>query len=129
MEIKGYCLCRELTYRIYSETGEIYQCHCSKCRRVTGSSANANTIVAADRFSWLKEPLTLKRYVRDGWVSAFCSVCGAKAPIEDRKSGIFYVPAGSLEQHDVLKVTKHIHVESKASWDEIGGLALQKPRM
>ncbi len=127
--MEGRCLCGALAFNLKVEKGEIYQCHCSKCRRVTGSAANANLIVKLDDFRWLKESAELQRYVTEmGWVSSFCKRCGSRAPIIDKKRAIVYVPAGSLHQDKTLSVTLHIHTGSKASWDIIGGEACQKEK-
>ncbi|NRB40862.1 MAG: GFA family protein [Pseudomonadales bacterium] len=129
MKVTGNCLCGKLSYEANTNKAELYQCHCSKCRRATGSSANANLIVKLGNFNWINEPTTLKQYIKDNWVSSFCSECGAKAPIKDKANDICYIPAGSLHQHQGLAVTSHIYVGSKAGWDVIGGSALQKDKM
>ena len=122
MKLTGSCLCGELKFEINSSNGKIYQCHCSKCRKVTGTSANANIIVKIEGFSWLKQPQTLQKYLTsEDWETAFCSKCGSQAPIKDETNKVWYVPAGSLNQDKGLKVTSHIYVGSKASWDVISG--------
>lgn len=127
MSITGSCLCGSLRFEVKVDTGEIYQCHCSICRKATGSSANANIVVKAESFKWLNRPETLTQYsVTDDWISSFCSKCGSKAPCESEKDEIYYVPAGSLNESDGLEITKHIFVGSKASWDTIGGDAEQR---
>jgi hypothetical protein len=127
LKFKGNCLCGALHYEIYASKGEIYQCHCSKCRRVTGSSSNANIVVDGNDLTWLKEPVELRQFVTpEGWVSSFCSVCGSKAPCKDERHGIYYVPAGSLDGDEGLSVAMHIYVGSKAGWDVIGGQAEQR---
>jgi hypothetical protein len=116
-----------LEYEISVLKGEIYQCHCSRCRRFTGSSANANLVVDANSFKWRKPPTTLSQFVTpEGWASSFCSTCGSKAPGKDEKYNIYYVPAGGLNSDEGLTVTAHIYVGSKASWDIIGGTAEQR---
>ncbi len=126
MEMKGSCLCGQLSFEISTDNGEIYQCHCSKCRKVSGSSGNANLVVKKEEFTWSSETKTLKKYVMtENWISSFCSDCGSKAPIEDTINGLFYVPAGSLNEHKGLKVSTHVYVGSKASWDIICGDAVQ----
>lgn len=127
MRATGRCLCGGLKFQIDVGDGEIYQCHCSICRRATGSSANANLVVDSMNFQWLDEPATLSHYsVKEDWVSSFCSTCGSKAPCESSDKKFYYVPAGSLNEDHGLKVAKHIFVGSKAQWDIIGGNAEQR---
>lgn len=130
MKIIGNCLCGALEYEIDTLDGEIYQCHCSICRRATGSASNANLIVQAEKFKWLKEPSTLHHYcVTEKWSSSFCRDCGSKAPCENSEEQIYYVPAGTLNEDHGLKVTSHVFVGSKAHWDIIGGPAKQQLEM
>ncbi len=118
MKIKGSCLCGNLSYQIETESGEIYQCHCSRCRKFSGSLSNANIVIPSDKFKWLKPPDTLKSFVTEyDWESVFCETCGSTAPQEVNEESIFYVPAGSLKDADILKVTQHKHLDSKACWD------------
>ena len=117
-KIKGSCLCGNLSYKIATKSGEIYQCHCSKCRKLSGSSSNANIIISMDNFVWMKEPQSLRIFrTQDGWESPFCSTCGSVAPLYDDRDNVFYVPAGSLEDDSILTVTEHKHLTSKASWE------------
>lgn len=130
MKASGSCLCGGLKYEILASNGEIYQCHCSICRKATGSSANANLVVRRDDFRWSSEPESLEHYkVTDTWTAAFCAVCGSKAPCIDSDNDIYYVPAGGLEDDARFQVVKHIYVGSKAKWDEIGGSAEKKDKM
>ena len=126
MELKGSCLCGNLIFMISPQTNEIYQCHCSKCRKLSGSSSNANLVVNQDEFEWIKPPSSLKKYLmEDGWESVFCENCGSISPQEVIEQRIVYVPAGLLENHESLKVTKHIYVGSKAHWDNLDNDILQ----
>ncbi|BBI62572.1 hypothetical protein HSBAA_38780 [Vreelandella sulfidaeris] len=51
--MKGECLCGEVAFEIEGELPNIYQCHCSLCRKATGSTANAATFVEEQNFRWL----------------------------------------------------------------------------
>jgi hypothetical protein len=37
--MKGECLCGDVEFEIKGDLPNLYQCHCSLCRKVTGSSA------------------------------------------------------------------------------------------
>ena len=39
--MKGACLCGKVRFEILGEVPNLYQCHCSECRKATGTSANA----------------------------------------------------------------------------------------
>ncbi|PRY63410.1 hypothetical protein B0H98_1085 [Vreelandella songnenensis] len=42
----GECLCGEVKFEIDGKLPNLYQCHCSLCRKTTGSTANAATFVS-----------------------------------------------------------------------------------
>ncbi|WP_446685632.1 GFA family protein [Marinobacter arenosus] len=43
--MKGECLCGNVKFEIEEEIRNLYQCHCSLCRKATGAAANAATFV------------------------------------------------------------------------------------
>lgn len=49
----GSCLCNEVKFSINNEIKTVYHCHCSLCRKQTGTGANAATLVSQDKFEWL----------------------------------------------------------------------------
>ena len=51
--MKGECLCGEVKFSVKGELPNFYQCHCSLCRKTTGSSANAATFVSEECFEWI----------------------------------------------------------------------------
>ena len=58
----GTCLCGEVGYEITGNLGIFQYCHCSRCRKFTGSAHAANIIVAPDQFRWLKGDQSVGRY-------------------------------------------------------------------
>lgn len=50
MVVKGECLCAEVKFEVDGELPDLYQCHCSLCRKATGSTANAATFVDSAEF-------------------------------------------------------------------------------
>lgn len=100
----------------------LYQCHCSLCRKVTGTSANAATFIELEEFNWLSGQEHIRSYVKDtGFRSDFCLSCGSPVPNVLTNTDMYWVPAGLLEETDGFKVVQHIYSESKAHWDVICG--------
>ena len=52
--LNGECLCGQVAFTVSGQYRKLYQCHCSLCRKATGSSANAGLFVAANDFHWLR---------------------------------------------------------------------------
>lgn len=51
---KGSCLCGAVAYEIDGELGPIVYCHCSRCRKASGSAFAAVSPVAAADFRIVK---------------------------------------------------------------------------
>ncbi len=59
-------------------------------------------------------------WIKDtGFRSDFCSNCGSPVPNPLNGRPYFWVPAGLLEGDVQLKISAHLFVGSKASWDVI----------
>jgi len=118
--MKGSCFCGEVRFEIMLEKAEAYHCHCSICRKVTGSKFNTAFTLSADNFKWTGTTDGIKRYQKNatGFSNYFCSNCGCTVPNRYQEIN-FWVPAGLIDDEDCIKVTQHIFVGSKASWDLI----------
>ncbi|MEM9776743.1 MAG: GFA family protein [Chloroflexota bacterium] len=56
---KGECNCGAVAFEITSEISDVFVCHCSICRRSTGSNGIAVVVVSNSDFRWLRgEDLT-----------------------------------------------------------------------
>ena len=121
--IKGSCLCGGVAFEITGKTGPIGQCHCSKCRKVSGTDGNAVFYARVDHFTWLRgEDLIRTYFVPDGngWCSSFCGTCGSPTPHTDSAQKIFFVPAGLLDDDPGhCGYAAHIFVRSKAPWSTL----------
>ena len=119
---KGKCNCGSVAFEIDSDISEVFVCHCSICRKSTGSNGIAVVIVDNDAFRWTQGNNMIASWEKPGeeWHTSFCRVCGSSLPGVNDESRM-YVPAGLITEGDEsLKVAHHIWVESKAVWDEIG---------
>lgn len=124
--LKGQCLCGEVQFFIKGKHFGIYQCHCSECRKITGSSANASCIVPVENFMWLKGESRVSSYIHDsGYRSDFCAHCGSATPNIMKNGQFYWVPAGAFEDTSCFTLAAHICVASKASWDAIESEGVQ----
>jgi len=123
--IHGACLCGGVEFDIESEAMGI--CHCSRCQRWTGSSGLAFVVVEPDSLRFTKGQELVGKFAQEGFSTRnFCTQCGSS--LYDDASTVYYVGAGVL-QNPKLEPTFHIHVASKAPWDEIAGDATQHAAM
>ena len=118
----GGCNCGAVQFEIDAELTGVYVCHCSICRRFTGSSGIAVVVIPNEQFRWVRGRDAVTTWKKPGaeWEAWFCSVCGSAAPGQNDSKTMF-VPAGSItEGGEALRVVHHVFVGSKAVWDEIG---------
>ena len=116
--MKGQCYCGEVRFELLGEVPNIYQCHCSLCRKVSGSSSNSAILVKAENFKWKKGEHRITHFVgQSGFISDFCSSCGSPLPNPWESRDGYWVPAGLLEDVGDLKIVAHVYVDSKAGWD------------
>lgn len=119
---KCECNCGSVAFEVRCEIKDVYVCHCSICRRATGSNGIAVVVINNDDFRWLKGQDLVKTWDKPGhdWQTSFCQNCGSTLPGANDDERM-YIPAGLIiNGADKLKVAHHIFVDSKAAWDEIG---------
>ena len=113
----GNCLCGKIRFEIDSEIVNLYQCHCSLCRKQSGSYSNAATIIENRSFRFVFGGNLIKSWVKEtGFRSDFCSSCGSPVPNPLRNTNYYWVPAGLLEESISSNVVAHFCLASKASW-------------
>ncbi len=81
--LKGSCLCGGVRYEIDGEITRIGLCHCSMCRKASGTAFAANAPVSQEHFHIVTGEDLLRSYAsseaKQRW---FCSNCGS--PIYSR---------------------------------------------
>ena len=123
--MKGSCLRGQCVFEIQGDLGPVGKCHCTKCRKMSGTGSNAVFWNHPENFEWLCGEDNAKQYnLRDGWRSIFCNDCGP--PLPALVGGkIWVVPAGLMDEGPNVGVRGHIWVETKPNWEIIGDDAPQ----
>lgn len=118
----GECNCGAVAFEITSKISDVFICHCSICRRSTGSNGIAVVVISNSDFRWVRGEKLINTWHKPehDWKTSFCKNCGSPLPGVNDESRM-YVPVGLISEGDEnLKVAHHIWVGSKATWDEIG---------
>jgi len=119
MMIKGSCMCGAVEYEIELMPEQIYNCHCSKCRKAHGAAFATQALAKGDTLKILKGKEMLKEYTGGKGVRAFCSHCGSRmmnyAP---DKSMYLSVALSNVDTEIKVGPVAHVNVESKALWHE-----------
>ena len=121
--IQGGCLCGRVRYQVRGPFDTFHLCHCSQCRRSTGSAHAANIFTTEDRLEWLSGQELVKRYIPDepNVISkAFCSHCGSLVPYTSLSSGRLIIPAGSLHDPVDIDPVDNIFWRDRADWYDAG---------
>ncbi len=119
--LTGSCLCGAVAFAVDGPIAGVGQCHCSLCRKVSGTASNAVFIVGKRRFRWTRGESLQQRFVlRNDWGTTRCTTCGSPLP-ESHDGKRVWVPAGLMDVPLRTTVQMHIHVASKADWETIHG--------
>lgn len=116
----GKCLCGniEFTCKLDGSSIKIYQCHCSLCKRQSGSSSNSATIIRSEDFDWIKNK-GIRVWKKDtGFNAHFCENCGCSVPniFADK---YYWIPVGLLDVEKEVQVVAHFCLSSKSSWHKL----------
>ncbi len=124
--MKGSCLCKSVIYEIRGAIQGINYCHCSQCRKASGSAFGTSAAVnkhalriltGLDNLAWYESTPGKKRY--------FCRVCGSPLYSEREGAAQVYIRLGTLDDDPKVRPEVHIHVSSKANWYRITDNLLQ----
>lgn len=118
-KIKGSCLCGKVNYQYSGEVKVFQYCHCSRCRKFTGSAHASNIIIDPKQFIWLKgsdlvgwfEPKDTKHFA-----TSFCKNCGSSLPWLSKSKKAMVIPAGTLDDDPQARPMHNIFCDSKAPW-------------
>jgi hypothetical protein len=123
--IKGSCLCGGVRFELAKATAPFELCHCSRCRKVTGSAFFAGLGVRTRDFRLTSGADLIATYdapiLREPppYRNSFCSRCGSPVPNPPPGAEWFEVPAGLLDDDPGLRPDKHIFVEFNPPWHKI----------
>ena len=116
---QGRCLCGAVEFKFSTDALLAYQCHCSLCRKATGSAFTTTLIALESGFVWSCGEDKVSSYSREsGYKIQFCSCCGSPVPNKFRAYPLFSVPVGTLEGLPDIKVVFQLHLGSRATWDK-----------
>ena len=126
----GKCLCGEVEFELNGPLPNLYQCHCSLCRKLSGSASDTAMFLDREQFRWRRGEDNISSFTKpSGYRSDFCRDCGSSLPHLMQNGRQYWVPAGPLEGKIDSVVAAHLFVESKANWDAIGDSGAQHAEM
>lgn len=118
--LTGSCLCGAVTYRVEDDFKYAMNCHCSQCRRATGSAFKPFAGIEIDRLALTAGEDSLRLYGDpDASHDTHCAQCGSLLWSVVREGAWAHVTLGTLIDAPSIRPQLHIFVGSKAPWHEI----------
>lgn len=120
--LTGHCLCEGVQFEVAEVVGPLELCHCTRCRRVTGSAFFAGLVVSTRGYRMTQGRELVHHFelpVREAppaYATFFCSRCGSPVPNPEPEGKAFEIPAGLLTGDPGVKADRHIFVEHRAPW-------------
>ena len=122
----GSCLCGAVAYEILGPMKNSLACHCSQCRKQTGSYWISSSlddshlkITKTDGLKWFSSSANAKR--------GFCKECGSNLFWKENGSVTTSVCLGGIDGKSDVKFNGHIFCDDAGDYYEIVGGSFQKP--
>jgi hypothetical protein len=117
--LTGKCLCGAVHYQVADEFRYAMNCHCSQCRRATGSAFKPFGGIERAKLSLAKGADNLIIHGAPDNHDACCRTCGSLLYSVVQGGAYVHVTFGTLTDEPTIRPTRHIFVGSKAPWHEI----------
>lgn len=117
--VTGACLCGAVAYAADGPFPVFQYCHCSRCRRFTGSAYGANLFCPPSQFRFTRGGDNVQRFALPDtrfFATAFCKTCGSSLPWTNQAGSMTIIPAGTLDNAPSIKPRANIMWASHAPW-------------
>ncbi|CCF34455.1 hypothetical protein CH063_06444 [Colletotrichum higginsianum] len=129
------CLCKAITVNILGKPMAAALCHCSECRKISGSAFGFNWVLASKDVEVTGTPKTFTTTAKSGnaVISHFCSDCGVTLWRDGPATkGMMYFKAGTLDDwkdQSSMAPFAEIFTSRRLSWVNAVPNAVQKSEM
>jgi hypothetical protein len=117
--LRGSCLCGGVRFEITQPFRRANHCHCSRCRKHSGTFGETQGRVPREGFRLLQGEALIRVFrPENGAAKAFCSVCGSSLFGGSWPEGSeVSVRFGTLDDDPGIRPQYHSFVASKAAWE------------
>ncbi len=112
----GKCLCGAVRYEVIDAFVYAVNCHCSNCRRATGSAFKPLAGIERGKLRIVEGGDRLMIYGDPAAHDAHCRACGSLLYSLVRAGAFVHVAMGTLVDAPTIRPKAHIFVGSKAPW-------------
>ena len=118
---QGKCLCGEVHIKVNGRISDIIHCHCSLCRKNSGTAFATNGFINTADFEITSGKTTLSSFsFKPGRSRHFCSQCGSPvySANEDDPTRL-RIRLGIIDSEITERPISHNFVSSKANWEDL----------
>ena len=116
ISLAGKCFCGAVHYAVPDAFRYSMYCHCSNCRRTTGSAFKPFAGIEREQFTITQGHDKLLVYGGDKANDTHCRECGSLLYSVVRDGAWVHVAMGTLVDGPSIRPSRHIFVGSKAPW-------------
>lgn len=114
--LAGQCFCGAVQYAVTDAFEYAANCHCSGCRRVTGSAFKPFAGIPREKLRITDGANNLTIFGDESAHDTHCRTCGSLLYSIVRDGAFAHVTMGTLIDDPTIRPTMHIFVGSKAPW-------------
>jgi hypothetical protein len=114
--LAGKCLCGAVHYAVADEFLYAANCHCSNCRRATGSAFKPFAGIEREKLRLTAGADKVMIFGDERANDTHCGRCGSLLYSLVRDGRFVHVAMGTLVDDPAIRPDKHIFVGSKAPW-------------
>jgi hypothetical protein len=114
--LAGKCFCGAVHYAVADQFLYAMNCHCSNCRRTTGSAFKPFAGIERGKLGITKGLDERMIYGDEEANDTHCKRCGSLLYSVVRDGAFVHVALGTLVDDPTIRPDKHIFVGSKAPW-------------
>jgi hypothetical protein len=114
--LRGSCQCGAVTYAVADEFLYAVNCHCSLCRRATGSAFKPLAGIERAKLRLTSGEDRVMILGSAGWHDERCRDCGSLLYAVVQDGTRVHVTMGTLVDTPTIRPSAHIFVSSKAPW-------------
>lgn len=117
----GKCLCGEISISIKGSITDIIHCHCSLCRKNSGTAYATNGFINTSDFAITSGKNSLSTFsFKPGRNRHFCTKCGSPVYSSNESDPQrLRIRLGILDSDISEKPISHNFVSSKANWEDL----------
>lgn len=114
--LSGKCFCGAVAYTVPDEFLYAAHCHCSNCRRTTGSAFKPFAGIEREKLALANGHGDLLLFGDEAGNDTHCKACGSLLYSVVRDGAYVHVAMGTLVDAPKIRPSKHVFVGSKAPW-------------